>query len=592
MWWDDEKIESTVDRQFVLSHLLPDEQLRLDNALGFGDGLTDDTYMDWIDQKAKRIFLILVDLGVPDQIFGVIDDSWDDNDLPIPLDQVSRLKLTYDRDQKFERRFYQRQFAYLLRHIQCGDCMFYEDDEVVPLELVDKRPVVALPNNNVDKVYLPNKPDNVLLRRKIPLGLGPGQMPTEEFLAGIEQKKAVEHKHLVTIWASYIHQDGGYILLTPVNDGTLKSLLTIIHPSIKIMAKRDRRVLLLNWLHCLASALAFLHSQGLAHRKIKPSNVMMDIDNNIFLNDSGLLTHHQATDAKRSFDKESYDYAAPEQWGERPIASPPHNNQPFARAQTRNAPPPGTPRVSMLSDQPVLLSPTSSASFNTESIYTIPFHPSRPDPQKSDIFSLGCIFLDIVTILMKRQSRSFSSHRSAKNKTPGRGGGLPDSSFHKNLGQVEAWIGFLAKDASKKEDKIFRGVSHIMQLVTRMLALNPWERPDASFVRDRLGEILTRVCGIEDVCCAVKTAAPTTSASWPLVSQETPVIEGQVPPDHRRSGSSVAASTMRRSSSGSGSGSKGKTVDGRKSSNTGVGMNKVTPKARAWQAPVYAGKSG
>jgi len=42
--------------------------------------------------------------------------------------------------------------------------------------------------------------------------------------------------------------------------------------------EKDRRVLLLNWLHCLASALAFLHSQGLAHRKIKPSNVMMDID--------------------------------------------------------------------------------------------------------------------------------------------------------------------------------------------------------------------------------------------------------------------------------------------------------------------------
>jgi serine/threonine protein kinase len=592
MWWDDEKIEATVDRQFVLSHLLPNEQQRLDKALGFGDGLTDDTYMDWIDQKAKRIFLILVDLGVPDQIFGVIDDSWDDNDLPVPLDQVSRLKLTYDPDQKFEKKFYQRQFAYLLRHIQYGDCIFYEDDEIVPLELVDKRPVVALPNNHIDKVYLPNKPDHVLLRRKIPLGLGPGQMPMEEFLAGIEQKKAIEHKHLVTIWASYIHQDGGYILLTPVNDGTLKSLLTIIHPSIKIMAKRDRRVLLLNWLHCLASALAFLHSQGLAHRKIKPSSVMMDIDNNIFLNDSGLLTHHQATDAKRSFDKESYDYAAPEQWGERPVASPPHNNQPFTRAQTRNAPPPGTPRVSMLSDQPILISPTSAASFNTESMYTIPFHPSRPDPQKSDIFSLGCIFLEIVTILMKRPSRSFSSHRSAKNKTPGRGGGLPDASFHKNLGQVETWIGTLAKNASKKEDKIFRGVSHIMQLVTRMLSLNPSDRPDASYVRDRLGEILTRVSGIEDVCCAVKTGPPGPSASWPLANPGLPVTEGQAPQDHRRSGSTVITSTMtRRSSSSSGNDSKGPTVDGRKSVNTGVGMGKVAPKARAWQAPVYAGKS-
>ncbi len=60
MWWDEERIEATVTRQFVMLKLRPDEQVRLDEPLGFGDGLTDDTYMDWIAQKAKRIFLVLV----------------------------------------------------------------------------------------------------------------------------------------------------------------------------------------------------------------------------------------------------------------------------------------------------------------------------------------------------------------------------------------------------------------------------------------------------------------------------------------------------------------------------------------------------
>ncbi|KAJ8129898.1 hypothetical protein O1611_g3732 [Lasiodiplodia mahajangana] len=84
MWWDTSLIETTVTRQFVCSHLIPEEVERLDQPLGFGDGLTDGTYWEWIE-KAKRIFLILADLGIPDQIFGIIDDSWDDNDLPIAL---------------------------------------------------------------------------------------------------------------------------------------------------------------------------------------------------------------------------------------------------------------------------------------------------------------------------------------------------------------------------------------------------------------------------------------------------------------------------------------------------------------------------
>jgi hypothetical protein len=77
----------------------------LDLSLAFGDGLTDGTYWEWIHTKARRIFLILVDLNMPDQIFGIIDDSWDDNDLPIALDQVEGLALREQRDEKIERRF-------------------------------------------------------------------------------------------------------------------------------------------------------------------------------------------------------------------------------------------------------------------------------------------------------------------------------------------------------------------------------------------------------------------------------------------------------------------------------------------------------
>lgn len=506
MWWDEERIEATVTRQFVLAQLRPNEQEKLDAPLEFGDGLTDDTYWEWIESKAKRIFLILVDLGVPDQIFGVINDSWDDGDLPVPLDQVERLQLTYNRDERLEKKFFIKQFDYLLRYIQNGNIVNYDDAEVVPLESAERRPVGAvagLTHPKVDKVHLPGRPYDIFLRRRIPLGTSPGRMPQEEFLSGIEQMRSVEHSHLTSLWASYTYHGFGYLLLTPVHDTTLKSLLTVTPPSIKILAKLDRRILVLNWIHCLADAIAFLHSQGIAHSNIKPSNVMFGLDNNIFLGDTGIFPQSTITGEKRGFDRESYDYSSPEQ-ARPPVAATVH--LPVSRpAPTRRNPGPGS--ISSGSSGAFPNSAVSSAN-DISSVFTNSTDPSmyppqqpngsgiKHDPQKSDIFSLSTIFLEILTFLFKRTSRNFASHRSAKNKTPGRGGGLPDASFHKNLGQVENWMSTLTKDAKKKEDKLFKGVPHIISLCGEMLNPNPAERPTASSVQERIYTILTEHCGL------------------------------------------------------------------------------------------------
>ncbi|KAG4219315.1 hypothetical protein PC116_g32205 [Phytophthora cactorum] len=200
MWWDPSRIEATVTRQFVCSHLLPEEINRLDLPLGFGDGLTDGTYWEWIDEKAKRIFLILLDLGVPDQIFGLIDDSWDDDDLPIPLDQIERLALTLTKDDKLERKFYSRQFHYLLRFIEKGDYIVYEDPEVVPLT-VDKRPGLSL-NNIADRVELANRPGEIFSRRRIPIGSGSGLLGEKEFFYEIDRARNIENDHIMSYYGS------------------------------------------------------------------------------------------------------------------------------------------------------------------------------------------------------------------------------------------------------------------------------------------------------------------------------------------------------------------------------------------------------
>lgn len=640
MWWDDERIDATVTRQYVASKLHPDEAARLDQPLRFGDGLTDDTYLGWIEAKAKKIFLILVELGVPDQIFGVIDDSWDDDDLPIPLDQVERLQLTPEKDPKLEKKFFQRQFTYLLRHIQKGDHVIYDDEELVPLETEHKRipgaispPTWGENGNQLDKVHLPGKPDELFYRRRIPLGGKAGFLPPTELLSGIEEMRAVEHEHLTTLWASYEHEGCGYLLLTPVQDSNLKAVLTVLPQSLKIMAKLDRRTLLLNWMHCLVDALRLLHSKGVSHRNIKPSTVMLDIDNHIFLSDIGIFPGGE----KKGFDKETYDYSAPEQAQVPPKLTPSFpngNGPPGARSSI-----PGGGRRSMASTGGNGSSMRDSAIYTPSNNDTASIHttstgsgssssgapPSllikrstfnKHDPQKADMFSLGAIFLEIITIFLKRSSSSFRSHRADKNKTPGRGGGVPDASFHKNMGQVESWMAILARDASKKEDQIFRGIKPTLALVREMMVTNPDERKDAQHIQKELYKILIENCGLgasgrvpsrihcdemkvlenagsvgyDDLRLASQRAAAEACAAVAPLSAEVRSlalgnggmiygIEKKVPVYE---GAADAGSVKSKSSDGKGSKGSGGFFGKEKG-----GQSK--PKAKAWQAPVYAG---
>lgn len=503
MWWDSDLIEATVTRQFVCSHLLPEEIERLDQPLGFGDGLTDGTYWEWIDEKAKRLFLILVDLGVPDQIFGVIDDSWDDEDLPIALDQVECLALTPAKDERFERKFYYRQFQYLLKPLQKGEHVDYEDFEVVPLDVIDRKQGLAV-NHSTDKVVLPNHPGVSLCRRRIPLGSGHGCVSYEDFLYETNSIRNIQNEHLVSYFASYVHQGYGYVLFTPASDFGLKSFLATTPTGFKSLEKKARRELVLNWIHCLVDTICFLHNRGLSHGNIKPSTVLFTNENHIFFSDFSRLNAEllASSSDRTSFDKESYDYAAPEQWF-----------RPTSVGQAR----PVSGQISPVHRRPTLTSLCASPNNTTFSISrsnsdagannspAAMMHAPTPhlNPQAADMFSLGCVVLELLTFLMKKPSRAFATHRAAKHKTPGRGGAVLDSSFHKNLGQVESWMTSLAREAAKKgkDEPLLRGVAPMLHVVERMLALHPGERPAAHDVQTRMYEILHDVCGVAEPHC-------------------------------------------------------------------------------------------
>ncbi|KAL1901415.1 hypothetical protein Sste5346_001820 [Sporothrix stenoceras] len=630
VWYDANRIERTVTRQFVCSHLLPDEIARLDRPLAFGDGLTDGTYWEWIDEKAKKIFLILVDLHVPDQIFGVIDDSWDDEDLPIAREHVERLALTPNRDARFDRKFHQRQYYYLLKPLdRSDDVIVYEDMEVVPLDLVDRSPGGSgntgsdgsgspvgistggltsssssgsglggggsLPGGG-DRVVLPNYPGMVFARRRIPLApiagsaYGSGYVTLEEFQYEVTSIKSVQNDHLVSYFASYAHQGYGYVLFTPAGEGSLKSFLATTPAPIKALAKRDRRRLIFNWIHCLVDTLCFVHNRGLSHGNIKPSTVLFshhNNDNHIFFSDFthfGMDSSGSSHD-KASFDKESYDYAAPEQWyrpsgssgggsggggsgsssrkstltgeggsGGRGAGMSMYAGSVYGSSSSRDSAigsglsssrhrhDSNGDNVGLgLSMSPEQQHMTTASGFAFQVGASANFSISRSNtmggggdgyysssngnsgsnmpipqlnPQAADVFSLGCIILELLSFMLKRQTRAFATHRAAKHKTPGRGGAVLDSSFHKNLGQVESWMAGLARDAAsslgkKRSAKVgsddydgtLAGVAPMLHVVERMLALHASERPSAYDVQTRMYQILRDHCGISEPHC-------------------------------------------------------------------------------------------
>ena len=84
-WWTNDKVDALVTSEYILEKLGPKHLVKLHMPIAFGQGLTNDTYLDWIISYCKRLFLILEDIGCPENIFKIIDKSLDDSDLYVIL---------------------------------------------------------------------------------------------------------------------------------------------------------------------------------------------------------------------------------------------------------------------------------------------------------------------------------------------------------------------------------------------------------------------------------------------------------------------------------------------------------------------------
>jgi len=557
-FWDDEKIATTVTQSYIRRQIPDSLRKRLDDQLRFGGGLTECTYGEWIVEKTKKLFLLLGELGCPERIFDLIDGSLDDDDLPLSPESLAQLPLAPGMEKKFAR----KQQLFMVRDLEPGTHMDYNEDEIVPLEVIFNRIPASRSQPAIEKVYFPRRKDIYYSRRRVPIAEEPSstRISAEAFMDEIRAMSSISHPHIVGVYATYTQHDFGYLILSPTVDQTLKTFIQYPPSTFKSLPKDRRKFLLIDWMHCLSEALAHLHDEGLAHGDLKPSGVIIDGANKIYLADIGNSKSLDPKASLASTDVERYEYGAPELWKRKmPCYETTQSQGVSVSALFLRSNPTGR-RPSDSSQE----SPPSSPVFEKSVHVGAWRNPRKVDFWNSDIFSLACIYVDILTFYAKRKSSAFVSHRSCKNRRP-RESTPPDASFHANMGQVDSWLDSIGERAKGKRDNALLSCLNISR---DMLQRDPVLRPSARRIEKELYKTVIGMADDDLPHCGMHNLVTEGEESFPGWTEEcvrqTSLVEdagglgfGEVKPGTleeklRKLGLSVGSKSKRSTGSGSG----------------------------------------
>jgi serine/threonine protein kinase len=222
----------------------------------------------------------------------------------------------------------------------------------------------------------------------------PQHVAWSKFRAGVLEEihimQKLESVHVVTV--DFHLEDPGRLMeifMTPVADGNLNKIL---RDYIGFGYPEETIRQIYSWFGCLLNALAYVHSRSVLHKDIKPHNVLVK-DGKIYLADFGL---------SRDF-------------------------------------------MGGLSQ--------SMSSFSGTAEYQAPeFENHASHGRPSDVFSLGCVFSEMLTVVCKKDLDTFKKLRSS----PVPNGFLdyygpprrPRHSFHKSLEKVKDWVRNLGGDTT------------------------------------------------------------------------------------------------------------------------------------------------
>jgi serine/threonine protein kinase len=206
--------------------------------------------------------------------------------------------------------------------------------------------------------------------------------------------RRLRHVHVVAFVATFTHNHRDYALMYPHAKADLGKYMEPVSnwlrgddfcdSHVPIVSKVEELDLcklaplrishLRNFFPCLAEALHYLHRENVKHKDIKPANILIDRFNSPILTDFDIS--HRYTDQNEAPTAGptifTYSYAAPEVIG--------NGGRPF----------------------------------------------------ESDMFSLGCVFSEMITLIMGENLQDFESYRA--------GGPQGDAAFHQSIDRTQEWL--------------------------------------------------------------------------------------------------------------------------------------------------------
>ncbi|KAK7917988.1 hypothetical protein PG985_009862 [Apiospora marii] len=272
------------------------------------------------------------------------------------------------------------------------------------------------------------------------------QVNLAAFEKELKSLKKLSHHHVVKLVGSYTDSTSLGLIMSPIADMDLQAYLDS-----REVDPEHRKRMLRSFFGSLATALAYIHSKNIRHKDIKPNNVLVKGDR-VLLSDFGTSR----------------------------ICLEGHST-------TRGGSPEGTPR------------------------YWAPEVGDGADRNTaSDIWSLGCVFLEMATTL-------FGYSHSDMLKFYSEHGTENCSRFSLNKVGTEAWIKHLSTDVHNPDNAV-------LQWAASMLQFDPQERPTAAQLRGRILDVRS---GFDYICqcCSTKAGSETGICHPP-----SPLLESTVPP--------------------------------------------------------------
>lgn len=299
--------------------------------------------------------------------------------------------------------------------------------ETVPLRSEVIIRISKTSEKSVDQVrLLGGKDDRVLVRKRI-VTTRPSQKAA--LLEQINKFKQLDHKSVGRLLCSYSQPSHVGIVMEKAQCSLDDFLAMPSDPS--------RSRILVDWMYDLASAIEYLHAQSICHRSIRPRKILID--------------------------------------GARILLAPFEIGQNIGTFSPTSA---SSQRLNQL-----------SAYFQDQSyVYAAPEATVSRGKRPADVFSLGCVFLTMLTAAQNQSLSAFTQYRA---------GSTQDASFHAHLDRVGSWRNRLVAstnanlraglNGSGRRQRQLKAEAEWLSIVEKMLLARPKERIKAGFIMGSIG---------------------------------------------------------------------------------------------------------